>query len=327
MKSYTLLCFFLSLAMILCPLCSVEKATAVIADELFGDEEIYGEDDFDSPVSASTVKVMSADSKNITETSLREYLIGTVAEEMSPTYHEEALKAQAVAAHTMLEYSKKHKTDTLGDADITDSSAAHQGYLTKDEQQKKWGENYEKYRTKIENAVDEVIGITIQYNGEEIAAAFHAISNGTTENAADVWGGNYPYLISVESAGDKLSTSYLSALTVTQDEFKSLLEQHGAVLSGKPEEWVGEIKNTDTGMVKTVSICGKEFKGTDIRNIFQLKSSTFKITYKDESFTFSVSGYGHGVGMSQYGADFMARQGCNFKEILTHYYPNTQLKG
>lgn len=322
MKSYTLLCFFLSLAMILCPLCSVEKATDVISQELFGNSADTEDGEADA---MSTVKIMSAESKNITETSLREYLIGTVAAEMSLSYHEEAIKAQVVASHTLLEHSKLKKTDELGEADITDSSATHQGFIDMDAQKEKWGDNYEKYREKAEKCVDEVIDLIIQYNGEPITAAFHAISNGKTENASDVWGGDYPYLISVESAGDKLSPSYSSELTVTAEEFKSIMEKQGAVLGDDPDSWIGEAAKTSTGMVKEIKIGGKTFKGSDIRSFFSLKSSTFDCKFNNGGFSFTVSGYGHGVGMSQYGADFMARQGLTYKEILQHYYPGTQI--
>lgn len=319
MKSYTLLCFFLSLAMILSPLCSLEKTANVISNELFGESDAaYGENTSDT-----TVKIMSADSKNITETSLREYLIGAVAAEMNPIYHEEAIKAQAVASHTLLESSKRRGTVT--GADITDDSAQHQGYLDDEAQRLKWGESYDRYRAKIEKCVDEVINYTVSYNGEVITAAFHAISNGRTENAAEVWGGAYPYLVSVESPGDCLSPAYSSALSVSADEFKAITEKQGATLADAPDKWLGEIKNTAAGTVKSIIIGGKEFKGTEIRKLFSLKSSTFACEYRDGGFLFSVSGYGHGVGMSQYGADFMARQGANYKEILTHYYPGTEI--
>ena len=322
MKSYTLLCFFLSLAMILCPLCSVEKATDVISQELFGDSP----DAEDGETAAiPTVKIMSAESKNITETTLREYLIGTVAAEMSMTYHEEAIKAQIIASHTLLEHSKLSKSEEIGEADITDSSQTHQGYIDIDARKEKWGDNYSKYREKAEKCVDEVMDLIIQYDGEPITAAFHAISNGKTENASDVWGGTYPYLISVESAGDKLSPSYSSELTVTADEFKSIMEKQGTDLGDDPNSWIGEIIRTETGMVKEIAVGDKTFKGSEIRSFFSLKSSTFDCKYGDGNFSFIVSGYGHGVGMSQYGADFMARQGLTYKEILQHYYPGTKI--
>ncbi|MCH5190537.1 MAG: stage II sporulation protein D [Oscillospiraceae bacterium] len=322
MKSYTLLCFFLSLAMILCPLCSVERATDVISQELFGESADIEESETDV---MSTVKIMSAESKNITEMSLREYLIGTVAAEMSLSYHEEAIKAQVIASHTLLEHSRLNKSEEIGEADITDNSQTHQGYIDTDTQKEKWGDNYSKYREKIEKCVDEVINLIIQYDGEPITAAFHAISNGKTENASDVWGGTYPYLISVESAGDKLSPAYSSELTVSVDEFKSIMEKQDATLSDDPNSWIRDTVKTETGMVKEITVGDKTFKGSDIRSFFSLKSSTFDCKYDNGSFSFTVSGYGHGVGMSQYGADFMARQGLTYKEILQHYYPGTQI--
>lgn len=324
MKSYTLICFFLALAMILLPLVSVEKATDVISREFFTEEETeITEKEPDENVN-STVKVMNASSKNITEMSLREYLIGVVAAEVNPAYHEEAIKAQVVAAHTKLEYTKLHKTDNLEDADITDSASTHQGFLTEDEQKEKWGDNYKVYREKLEKCVDEVINTILTYENEPINAVFHAISNGQTENASDVWGGDYPYLISVQSAGDKLSPAYKSEVTVTSEEFKKKLIDNNVDLGENPEKWVEKITNTDTGMVKEIVIGGKNFKGTEIRTILGLKSSTFAVKYNDGSFVFTVCGYGHGVGMSQYGANHMAQQGFNYEQILEHYYQNSK---
>lgn len=322
MKSYSMICFFLSLAMILCPLCSVEKATDVISQEFLGEEITIPEEE----ATVTTVKVMNANSKNITEMPLRDYLIGVVASEINAAYHEEAIKAQTVAAHTMLEYSKEYKNEGLNGADISDSSATHQGFLTEAEQKEKWGENFDTYREKIEKCVDEVIDFTIQYDGEPINAVFHSISNGQTENATDVWGGEYPYLISVNSVGDKLAPAYNSEVKVTAEKFKEIMSESGEEFGDEPEKWVEKITNTDTGMVKKIIICGKEFKGTEIRTLFGLKSSTFTIKYADGNFVFTVSGYGHGVGMSQYGADYMARQGFTYDEILKHYYVGVEIK-
>lgn len=321
MKSYSMICFFLSLAMILCPLCSVEKATEVISQEFLGEETTVPQEE----VTVTTVKVMNASSKNITEMPLRDYLIGVVASEINAAYHEEAIKAQTVAAHTMLLYSKEYKNEGLNGADISDSSATHQGFLTEDEQKEKWGENYNTYREKIERCVDEVINLTLQYNGKPINAVFHSISNGQTENATDVWGGEYPYLVSVNSVGDKLSPAYHSEVKVTAEKFKETMSENGSKLGDTPSKWVEKITNTDTGMVKEIIIGGKSFKGTEIRTLFGLKSSTFTVNYTDESFVFTVSGYGHGVGMSQYGADYMARQGFKYDEILKHYYVGTEI--
>ena len=326
MKSFSVICFFLLLAMIVCPLASVEKAKQVFLGEAGLESEELQAEESASISTVSTVKVMNANSKNITELSLEDYLLGVVAEEMSASYHEEAIKAQIIAAHTLLEHSKLTKSEELGDADITDSPATHQGFFTVDEQKAKWGEKYDEYVNKIKKCIEEVKDVTIQYNDKPITAVFYAISNGQTENATDVWGGNYPYLVSVSSEGDKLSPGYLTEVSFSSDEFKKIITEQGATLSDKPENWIGEIKHTDTGMVKEIAIGDKVFKGTDIRKLFSLRSSTFECEYKDGAFIFKVKGYGHGVGMSQYGANCLAQEGKTYQEILAHYYPNTELK-
>ena len=325
MKSYSVICFFLSLAMILFPLVSVEKAADVFSKEFSIEEATETTtNEEETTKNIATVKVMNASSKNITELSLKDYLIGVAAEEINAAYHEEAIKAQIIAAHTKLEYTKLHKNDDLGEADITDNASSYQGFLTEEEQREKWGENYDTYHGKIEKCVEEVLDIMLFYENEPINAVFHAISNGQTENSTDVWGGDYPYLVSVESAGDKLSPAYKSEVKITENEFKEKLEKKGAELGEKPEKWVEKITNTETGMVKTIVIGGKNFKGTEIRKIFGLKSSTFAVNYKDGNFIFNVCGYGHGVGMSQYGANYMAQQGSSYEEILGHYYKNAK---
>ncbi len=321
MKSYTVICFFLSLSMILFPLVSVEKATDVFKKEFsIIEETTTTEETEEIKAENSTVKVMNASSKNITEMSIQEYLIGVMAAEINPAYHEEAIKAQVIAAHTKLEYTKLHNTPE--NAHITDSPESHQGYLNEDEQKEKWGENYQIYYEKIEKCVNEVKDLILTYNSEPINAVFHAISNGQTENATDVWGGEYPYLISVQSAGDKLSPAYKSEVTVTSADFSKKMAENEAKLGEDSSKWVEKITNTETGMVKEIVIGGKSFKGTEIRTIFGLKSSTFTIKYDNENFIFTVCGYGHGVGMSQYGANYMAQQGLSYEQILEHYYQN-----
>ena len=323
MKTYTLICFFLALSLILCPLVSVEKAKQVISQEFLDETTIETESTTEETV--TTVKVMSVSGNNITEMSLKEYLLGVVAGEMNASYHEEAIKAQIVAAHTLLLYTKEHNTKDLKGADITDSYALHQAFLSPEKQKEKWKDNYDTYREKIEKCIDEVGNFTLQYNNEYICAVFHAISNGQTENAADVWGGKYPYLVSVSSIGDKLSPAYQSQASFTEKEFKEKLKESDLKFSDKPEKWIEKTTNTDTGMVKTITICGKAFKGTDIRKLFDLRSSTFACKYDDGEFTFTVNGYGHGAGMSQYGANYMAQQGFNYKEILKHYYTDVEI--
>ena len=324
MKTYTLICFFLALGMILSPLYTVSKTKDILPQEII-EETSVTEAITNQPEQIPTVKVMSASSNNITEMPLKEYLIGVVAAEINPSYHEEAIKAQTIASHTLLLYVKNHKSDKLKGADISDSSATHQGYMSEADQKEKWGDSFETYHSKIAKCVDEVINQTLQYDGEYINAAFHAISNGKTENCKDVWGGSFPYLTSVPSIGDKLSPAYQSQVTVTEKEFKKKLKEHNIEFKDDAKKWIENITNTETGMVKSIQICGKTLKGTEFRTIFSLKSSTFTYKYEDEKFIFTVNGYGHGVGMSQYGANYMAQQGFTYKEILGHYYQGAEI--
>ncbi len=324
MKNYTMICFFLALGMILFPLVSVEKASSVISQEFLG-EALSEEDENFITQAIPTVKVMSANSTDITEMPLKEYLIGVVAEEMNASYHEEAIKAQVVAAHTLLLYIKDKNSYDLNGADISADSKTHQGFLTEAKQREKWKDNYDTYHEKIEKCVDAVMNYTLEYDGKHINAAFHSMSNGKTENATDVWGGNYPYLVSVSSASDKLSPAYKSEVKVSATDFKKAFKNDDIKFTDKPEKWVQKITNTKTGMVKTIEICGKSFTGREIRSLFALRSSTFTCEYKDGDFIFTVYGYGHGVGMSQYGADYMARQGFTYDEILKHYYTGVEI--
>lgn len=321
MKTYSLICFFLSLAMIVCPLFSLDRSSAVTPTE---HDKTATEETTSSPPKKPTVKIMSASSKNITEASLRDYLIGVVLGEIGANYHEEAIKAQAVASHTMLIYSKEYKNDNLNGADISDSGQTHQEYLSPQRQQEKFGAKYEEYAEKVGKIIDTVIDKVILYDGKIIMPAFSSHSNGKTENAVDVWGGKYPYLVSVDSEGDKKSPDFLSEVKVSEEDFKKKLDIKEKK-DDKKTEPVGEIKRTDTGMVKTIVLYGKELTGRDVRKIFGLKSSTFDIKLQDGTFIFTVKGYGHGVGMSQNGANYLANQGLKYDEILKHYYKGASI--
>lgn len=318
MKSYTAVCFFLAVALILFPLVSVPKAKDTFSANISGESAEETENDgIQKKAEAENVKVLATGSGQITELSLKEYLIDSVAAEIGASAEAEAIKAQAIACHTLLLYKRTHKDASLGEADISDTS--HK-LLTQAEQQEKWGENYQAYREKTEKCVEEVENKILCFDGEPIMATFFSISNGKTENAENVWGKAVPYLVSVDSPDDKLSPEFSSVVSVSAEEFKKALSEKGATPGEKEEKWIGGTVLNSTGTVKTITLCGKEFSGTDVRSIFSLKSATFSVKYVDSKFVFTVSGYGHGVGMSQYGANAMAKKGNTYDEILTHYY-------
>jgi stage II sporulation protein D len=265
--------------------------------------------------------VLISQTDKVEEIAVKDYLFGVVSAEMPALYETEALKAQTVAAYT---YAMCKAAKSEGDYDITDDSSIDQAFIPYDDAMAKWGENAPTYEEKIRAAVKSVLYEKITYDGKLILAAYHAISSGKTENAADTWGGNYAYLTSVDSSGDKLSPNYLSTAEFTADELKEKLSEY-VTLSGDGGGWIGEISRTETGTVLTAVIGGKSISGGNIRKALSLRSANFDIAFSGGKFTFTVRGYGHGIGMSQYGADYMARQGSSWDEILTHYYPDTEI--
>ena len=286
------------------------QSTALSDDKAKADEE-------------TEVKVMASASGNILSMTELEYIIGCVASEVPATYHEEALKAQAVAAYTNLIRLKQNPDSSLNGADISDSPQKHQGYFTKEQRKEKWGENFEKYSEKVEKAVKEVAGVVMTYESEPIVASYCAMCPGRTESAEVIWGTDIPYLQSISSPGDKLSPDYSSTLILTKEQFKEIAEKDKDIkLGDDPEKWIGKVEysKNDTGVVKSIQIGSKTLSGNSARMMFSLRSPSFKASYENSSFTFEVSGYGHCVGMSQYGADYMARNGSDYKEILKHYY-------
>lgn len=277
------------------------------------------------------ISVFLSANKDVVTVSELEYVCGSVAAEMPASYNEEAIKAQAIACYTnavrfKAQNTEKSDNSSLSGADISNDTSTHQGYLTKEERQKKWGDSFEKYEKKIQDAVNSVLGQTLTYKGELCVAAFHAISPGTTENAEVVWGKNIDYLKSVRSTGDPLSPSYLSTLSVTKEQFCDIAKSLGSEVDiNDKSTWIGKIKSTDSKTVTSIEIGGKSFTGAEVRSAFSLKSAAFTAEATSTGVIFKVYGYGHGVGMSQYGADYMARQGSSYEEILKHYYKGASI--
>ena len=283
--------------------------------------------DNSSPAEGTAVfRLLDEETGTVYEVADRDFVVGTVAAEMYPTYHAEALKAQAVASYTYYSVQRtQERADpdaSLKGADFSDALSGLPRYYSDEELKERWGENYEAYHKKVTDAVDAVFGRTITYNGEPILAAYHAISAGTTEDAALVWGSSLPYLQPVASPGDKLSPSYQSTVSLSADELKTKLSSvEGCTLGDDPAGWIAaDPKVSASGTVTGIVIGGAEMSGKQVRELLGLRSACFTAVYDDGSFVFTVLGYGHDVGMSQYGADYMARQGSGWEEILHYYY-------
>ena len=266
----------------------------------------------------------------IEEFPLEEYLLGVVAAEMPGSFPDEALKAQAIAArtHIVSRVLAGESNDSAHKGAAVCTDPAHCKAWTDFEALKKeWEKAGENYGEKIENAVRSTSGEIILYDGKPISAVYYSMSSGNTENASDVWGGDVPYLKSVNSSFDENAPNFNSAASFTTDEFKRVIlkENSEANLGENPELWIGEIKTSQGGGVLEIEIGGKYFKGTRIRTLFSLRSHNFTIAVADGIVTFNVKGYGHGVGMSQWGCNFLAKEGKNCYDILKYYYSGVEI--
>ncbi len=253
----------------------------------------------------------------------KEYIIGALACEMPASFHTEALKAQAVAIYTNAVRSQSAGEQYV--CKINESELL--GYTTAKILKQKWGNSFDTYYKKLEDAVDSVYESVITYQSMPILAAYHSLSNGKTESAQNVWGQKVPYLVSVESEGDTFSPDLVSTKTFSVEEAREILKNAfpDTFLPQVDSLLMTNINKSDAGTVLSLVVGDKEVTGQKIRSLFSLKSACFDVKIENQTVTFTVSGYGHGVGLSQYGADFMARQGKTYKEILNHYYKDTEI--
>lgn len=259
-----------------------------------------------------------------------QYLKEVVAAEMPADFHIEALKAQAVAARSYLDsrmnaYTKSGSPSEHKGADVCTDSSHCKAWISKEKRMELWGESAQANWDKISRAVDETNGQVITYNNEVISAVFHSTSSGKTESSKDVWGGERPYLVSVESPGDLYSPKYKSEKTITLNDFKKTLSDNIENIDFN-KELIGEIKRSDAGGIITISIGGVTIKGSQLRSLFDLRSSNIDIKVDGERVDFDVIGYGHGVGMSQYGANYLANQGKSYIDILKTYYSGVEIE-
>ncbi len=240
---------------------------------------------------------------------LENYVVGVVAGEMPVNFPHEALKAQAVAART---YAVRQMQS---DSNIKYEDIA-QAYISVDKMKKMWGNKFDEYYAKIKSDVYATAGQILEYNNEPILAAFCSTTNGYTEECENVWTQNLPYLKSVKSEGDELSPYFNDKVVVSKKRFADIFGGTDASV----------IEKTDAGYVKTVKIGGSVYSGDKVRQTLGLRSTCFDISCQGDNMIVSTKGYGHGVGMSQYGACYMANSGSNYKDILKHYYKGTNLK-
>lgn len=266
--------------------------------------------------SSFQVNVFRTNAEQIEQVALEKYVSHVVASEMPADFELEALKAQSLAARTyIVQHLMKSEEDLPGNAHVTDT-IQHQVYKNNDELMKAWGSDYVWKMNKIKQAVAETKGEILTYDGSPITASFFSTSNGFTENSEDYWKHEFPYLRSVASPWDKESPKYLDQKVFTKSE----VEQKLSVQLNENQPFISNITKTESERIATANIGGQTFSGRKIREQLGLKSSDFSVQQKDQYIIFKTKGYGHGVGMSQYGANGMAQEGKSYQDIVGHYY-------
>ena len=250
------------------------------------------------------------DKGEITEKFVEEHLVGVLLGEMPVSYEVEALKAQAVAARTYIYRKIGTNPASHPEADLCTNPSCCMAYMETD------SVNQESL-AKIKKAVSETEGEYLVYEEEIASAFFYACSSGKTENSEDVWGEEIPYLRSVESETDKNNPQFTEEKNFASGQLKSIL--------GVNSLETGGISYTEGGSVKNIVIGGKTFKGTEIRSLLGLRSACFTISKNGENYKFTTKGNGHGVGMSQFGANEMAKSGKDYEEILYHYFKGCEI--
>lgn len=266
-------------------------------------------------------RILDRSSGKIREVSVKDYVTGAVCSEMPATFSSEALKAQAVSAHTWALYCQGQAEKNGQDYDFSADPENWQGYVTKEQAKERFGEHFSEYWGKVSRAADEVWEeIAVDSDGEPIVAAYHAISSGRTESAENVWGNAQSCLVPADSSGDIHAPGYRKTKTISPEEVKQCLSETGAELPENPQEWFSILERSGSGYVTAVQAGNKQLSGLQLRELLGLRSSDFEISFENGAFCFTTLGYGHGVGLSQYGADYLARQGKNYREILEHYY-------
>lgn len=275
-----------------------------------------------------TITLLHKKTGNTEQVNIDDYLCNVVSAEMPADFEIEALKAQAIVARTYTIYkilNKKHEN-----ADICDDSTCCQAWISKEDRLARWEESKrENNWQKINDCINSTKGKIITYNNQPINAFFHSNSGGVTEIPVNVWGGTgYPYLQSVETSGEDAYNQYASEVVFTQEELINKLKQKYSDISidFSNENEIKILEYTESTRVKTVKFGNHELSGVETRSLLGLKSTNFEITKEEDKIKFSVKGYGHGVGMSQTGADSMAKQGSTAEDIIKHFYAGVEIK-
>lgn len=245
--------------------------------------------------------------------SVAEFLTGAAASELPPDWPDDAIRAQMVASHS---YAL-----SLGEEPFQVNSALCAGWTSAGVLRARWGEDFSRRYARLQELAREVADALLCYDGAPAAACYHSISAGHTEASQNVWLTALPYLQGVESPWDANVADYEVSVTYSLPQMTAMLQSLGLTPEGEPAGWFGAPQWDDAGYVAQMEVCGTAFTGTRLRSAFSLRSASFTVAYGEGQFTLTTRGYGHGVGLSQYGAKAMAEGGAGWQEILTYYFP------
>ena len=249
-----------------------------------------------------------------------------VAAEMPISWPDEALKAQAIAAHSYALYCRDHAAEPASGW-LSVDPVRRQGYLTDAVLRSYWGTAYEENYARLSALVDSVLTDVLYYGSAPAGTSYFAISNGMTEASENVWGTALPYLVAVDSSTDLNADNYLYTVQFTAEQMQQALAGLGLLPDpAAPANWFGEAALTPSGYVASLPVCGQSVTGPALRKALGLRSACFTVQYQEGSFLLTTKGYGHGVGLSQWGAKALAEQGQSAEEILAHYFPGTELR-
>ncbi len=272
----------------------------------------------DIPASGITLTLQDSTNGTTVTADLNDYLCGALAAEGGAEMEPEALKAMAIVLRTYACKSLQTNPDT--------PLAYNGSYWDHEAQKARWGSDYLTCHNKIVTAVNDTADTVITYGGELIVPAYHKISSGTTESAADMWGRQVPYLVGVEASFDMLSKQYMSRVVLTPKQVKEQLEDLKISFTDDENSWFGTPVTTAGGSVTTISLCGSDISGQELAKRLGLASPCFTVTAQEDGFVFQVLGIGDGVGLSQNGADYLAAQGKTANEIIAYFYTEVALE-
>lgn len=337
-RSFFLLCAVLLVLGSVLPLAGQRLACAILqADRSPAASTVPAEPDAASGEAAPLRPAFAEDAEiflledqasgEVFQTARREYLLGAAAAEMPIDWPDEALKAQIIAAHSYALYCRDHSSAENGSW-LSVDPARRQGWLSEPVLRSYWGTDFEANYARLAALVDEVETLVVCWDERAAGTSYFSLSNGRTEASENVWGAPLPYLVAVDSSTDCAAPNYEFRLTLSAEQMLTALAGLGLTPDpAAPVGWFGEAKRSASGYVRSLLVCGQSITGTALRRALGLRSTDFTVQYADGSFAITTRGYGHGVGLSQWGAKALAEQGLDCTAILAHYFPGTTLCG